>query len=443
MMKKVQIGIVCLFVLLLVSCGNSNKDCSVDNTFISISYDNAKGIITLSADDDVNRIYKITSDSYEIASDSFSSKKELNVLALLKKKKDIAKELALVASRNSNRLEVNVVIESLKDTMFTFVVPMTVPANQSICISGSCAPLISSSSSSSVESELRKWLFRTNQYMPDSLIYNLTGIYRTLVKSDKDEYRTTEDIPVLKSLSGQIFKVSSAMQADYYALAACTNQSYIDSYVEQLVGNNFSGMATSLSQPLPCKVNNSTNGILCIVLIGINKDWTYQQQPVGLVALDNVVIGEQNADVSKFDFKNNVRVMLPSNRPQIFGNANVLVTNSAGNGIACNVSFRVSFNGDIKTVTVKRTKELCYYSRYIGYDEETPGPKDYVIESSKHNSPHIFNMKLHLVDGDNFIPYVIEDYHGNTKSGKIIHRASFTRSDAPSINIDNNIDIYN
>lgn len=55
---------------------------------------------------------------------------------------------------------------------------------------------------------------------------------------------------------------------------------------------------------------------------------------------------------------------------------------------------------------------------------------------------HSFTMMLHLVDGDNYIPVVIEDNHGNKTEFELNERASFTRSNAPSINIDNNVNIY-
>lgn len=177
-------------------------------------------------------------------------------------------------------------------------------------------------------------------------------------------------------------------------------------------------------------------------MIGINNDWSYQQQPLGLVAIDNTVFGNQGSNNPYIVFKNNIRVNLPSNKPTIFGDANIRITHSAGNGIACNVTFLTTFSGDIKSISIRRTRELCYHDM-LGYDRETPGPKDFVVYTNKETSPHIFNIKLHWVDGDNFVPYVIEDYHGNKHEGKISYRASFERSNAPQINIDNNIDIYN
>ena len=49
---------------------------------------------------------------------------------------------------------------------------------------------------------------------------------------------------------------------------------------------------------------------------------------------------------------------------------------------------------------------------------------------------------MHFDDGDNEIPVTVEDYHGNKREYNVVVRAEFVRSDAPQIDIDNNIDIY-
>jgi hypothetical protein len=267
----------------------------------------------------------------------------------------------------------------------------------------------------------------------------MMGIYQTIAKTEKDEYRTEEEIPVMTSLRGKTYRITSQMQCDYYVLVACNSQSFIDSCVEELVGKSFKGAAISLSQPLSCMYYPNRCGYFCLFLIGINKDWSYEQQPLGLVAIDDVVADNSNTvfDAPSIDFKNNIRVILPANKPTLLGNYHIKIGNVDGNGVACNVSFEISFSGDIKCITIKRTKALCYYSPYLGYDQETPGPKDFVIESS----PSRFGAKFHLDDGDNFIPFVVEDYHGNKIEDNLIYTASFTYRDSPQINIDNNIDI--
>ena len=48
---------------------------------------------------------------------------------------------------------------------------------------------------------------------------------------------------------------------------------------------------------------------------------------------------------------------------------------------------------------------------------------------------------LHLSGGDNYIPIVIEDNHGNKREFELNEKAEFVWRDAPSVNIDNNINI--
>lgn len=422
---------------LLAACNNTSS-----KSFVRINYDENDGVITITPEGKRTWKYTISTASQQLASDTFSSIKSLNILNLLKKKKDVAKEMSLAAVKNNGALDIHLSIENLKDTTFSFIVPQTTYEVRKTSILGNCAPLSNASASTSDESNLRKWLYRSKSYLPDSLVARMTAIYRTLTKSDKDAYKPMSAIPVLKSLDGITFRIISDMKADYYALVACNKQSFIDSYVEQLIGANFAGAATSLAHPLSCKHKNGESGYFALVLLGINKDWTYQQLPVGLVAQDNT-IEQHSEDIVSIQLNGNTIINLPSNKPKIFGEAGLQITNSQGNGIACNVTFRAIYSGDIKSITVKRTRDLCYHSSILGYDEETPGPKNFVILTAKETSPHTFTVKLHLEDGDNHIPYIIEDYHGNRKEGKIIHRASFTRRNAPEINIDNDIDIYN
>lgn len=139
-------------------------------------------------------------------------------------------------------------------------------------------------------------------------------------------------------------------------------------------------------------------------------------------------------------YNNRIKVLYPNDRPKIFGGAIVSVTNFDGNGLECNVTFRVELSGDSKSATIQRRGELCYPSHYSG---NLFKPEDKVIYAKDHNGVYIFTYKMHFDDGDNIIPVIVEDYNGNKYRGSITVKAKFVRSNAPSINIDNNIDIYN
>lgn len=441
MVNKGFIGTVVLAVSSLV-CSCSHTPQKEERLFTAIEWVN--DTIVCVADTTQTKSLSISVLEEEIYSNnSFKGTWQHDVLTLIKNNSKDKLKIALYAARNGNQIPVRVKVSDAIDT--SFIMKLT-PIKETLTLSsirGNCAPLVSSSSNPDYITDVKRWLFRKNEHLSDSLLNNMIGIIRELNRTQYNDFVTKVDIPVLKSFSGTQYTVTSDMIADYYILYACSSQKEINDFVEEIVSNDFELTATSLNRPLHCYRNTNSNGYKCITLIGINKDWSYQQQPLGLVAIDNIVIGNQNYNNSQIVLKNNVRVNIPSNKQQIIGDADIRITRSPGNGIACNVSFLTTFRGDIKSITIRRTRELCYYSPYLGYDSETPGPKDFVIYTNKETSPHVFNIKLHLEDGDNFIPYIIEDYHGNKHEGKLIHRASFKRSDAPQINIDNNIDIYN
>lgn len=104
------------------------------------------------------------------------------------------------------------------------------------------------------------------------------------------------------------------------------------------------------------------------------------------------------------------------------------------------MTFRVELSGDAKSVTIQRRGELCFPDKYLGNHFR---PEDKVIYAKDHNGAYTFTYKMHFDDGDNIIPVIVEDYNGNKHKGSITVNAKFVRSNAPSVNIDNNIDIYN
>lgn len=195
-----------------------------------------------------------------------------------------------------------------------------------------------------------------------------------------------------------------------------------------------------MNVPLDCYRKSESNGYKCICLIALNNDWSYKIQPLGLVAVDNVAPVNSKSfyekDISFINFPNGVKVKFPSDKPIINGLCDVAITNSAGNGIECNVSFRINFEGDVKSITVKRTKKLCY-------DGWTHKVENKTIDLRDKTSPYSFTYNLHLKDGDNYIPIIVEDNHGNKREFELNERTHFVRNNTPSINIDNNIDIYN
>lgn len=363
----------------------------------------------------------------------------ISVIDIVRKCKD-KNETALLALKNKNTLPVNVKITGEIDTTFFCEIEPFYESERFFSISGECSPLISKYSNPSQSTDLKKWLFRNNEPLDDDNIKLLTGLVNQLSRNNTIEYNATTSIPVIHSFAGKKYRVNSSLKGDYYVLYACSDSKEINEFVEDIVANDFDLCSKSLNIPLDCYRKSESNGYKCICLIALNKDWSYKIQPLGLVAVDNIApVSSKSSyekDISFINFPNGVKVNFPPDKPNINGLCDVAITNSSGNGIECNVSFRVYFDGDVKSVTVKRTKNLCY-------DGWTHKVENKTIELKDKTSPYLFTYNLHLKDGDNYIPIIVEDNHGNKREFELNERAHFVRDNSPSINIDNNIDIYN
>ena len=375
---------------------------------------------------------------------------------------DNRKDIALNAAKNDFTHKVRLQINDVLDTVFNYRQTITVIPDENISFTGFGSPLVRKSKNSNADNELRIWLYRRQEHLDDVLFEIFRMIYTELSINGDNEYVPVGSIPVVHDIEGQKYKVKSDIQADYYAIVACQDQAYINQFIEQAVGNNFAGLSSSLSVPLTCHYKKGISGYMNVFLVCINKDWTYKQIPIATFALDNSAPESRFYDASSrlartryyyqsdntvsksepssLSYNDRIKVLYPSDKPKIFGDASVLITNWDGNGLECNVTFRVELSGDAKSATIQRRGELCYYNKYLGYHFK---PEDKVIYAKDHQGAYTFTYKMHFDDGDNIIPVIIEDYNGNKHKGSITVNAEFVRSNAPSINIDNNIDIYN
>lgn len=418
------------FIAFFVSCtGNTEKSQEVPSLSIT------KDSVFVSNTSDVQHKLTVSILNDNILSEDIGKNKSLSLLDLAKKCSD-KRELALTAVKNANTIPVNIKIDELIDTLVYYTIEPYNEEETSFSISGQCAPLVSKLSSASRSVDLKKWLFRKQAHLEDDQVKVFTGLVNQLARSKTTEYVTNSAMPVLHNFAGVKYNVKTNMEGEYFVLFAAKSSKEIDKFVEEVVANDFELCSKSPSGAMSCYRDVNSNGYMCISLIAIKKDWSYKIQPLGLVAIDNVVISQGNdANISSFNFPNNVKVLLPEEKPEIFGTCNVRSASGGGNGIECNVTFHIIQSGDIKSITVKRTKKLCY-------DSWTHKVENRVVYTKDIGSMHSFTMMLHLVDGDNYIPVVIEDNHGNKTEFELNERASFTRSNAPSINIDNNVNIY-
>lgn len=363
----------------------------------------------------------------------------ISLLDVVRKCKDKNKT-ALQAFKNKNVLQIKVIVENEIDTTYNYRISPYYEDDVTFSISGQCAPLISKFSNKTQAIDMKKWLFRKGEHLDNENIHLLCGLVNQLSKTTQTEYITSSTIPVIHSFSGLKYKVNSSIQADYYVLYACNSTKDIHKFVEDVISNDFDLCVKKLGGGMNCYRKSKSNGYKCICLVAINKDWSYKIQPLGLVAIDNLppitAITSYEDDILSINFQNKVKVILPSDKPQINGFCDVSIAHSDGNGVECNVSFQIVFAGDVKSVTIKRTKQLCY-------DSWTHKIENKVVDLTDKSSPYIFTYTLHFADGDNYIPVIVEDNHGNKREFELTKRAKFVRDNSPSISIDNNINIDN
>lgn len=417
-------------ILFLVSC-TSNQEKSQEAPSITITKDS----VLISNTSDKQYKLAICISNENILSEDVVKNKSLSLLELARKCSD-KRELALSAVKNDNKIPINIKLAESIDTLVYYTIEPYNEEETLFSISGQCAPLVSKLSSASRSVDLKKWLFRKKAHLDEEQVKMFTGVVNQLARSKSTEYVTNSSMPVLHNFAGIKYNVHTNMEGEYFVLFAAKSSKEIDKFVEEVVAHDFELCSKSSTGKMSCYRDVNSNGYMCISLIAIKKDWSYKIQPLGLVAIDNVVLSQGNeANITSFNFPNNVKVLLPEDKPEIFGSCSVRSASGGGNGIECNVSFHIIQSGDIKSITVKRTKKLCY-------DSWTHKVENRIVYTKDIGSMHSFTMMLHLEDGDNFIPVVIEDNHGNKTEFELNERATFTRSNAPSINIDNNVNIY-
>lgn len=456
--------LLAVFMGLLLAC-SSNK-VEENDKYVSATLSDDSQTIKIVTDSIDTYKYNLTVGDICLDSGNINKQKNISIWKQLKKYKE-PKELAFIGANSNSIYKIYLKISDKVDTIFNYKREIVKDSEIPIAFTGFGAPLIRRNVAVDVESDLRIWLYRNNRHLSDSLFNLFKSIYKDIIATDYIDYVPQGEIPVVHDIDGFKYKVNSDVKADYYAVVACQNQTFIDQYIEKLVGSNFKGVATSLSNALVCDYAKGTTGYRNVFLLCINKDWTYRQYPLSTFALDNEApnsefIGERvnfvrrrimnSYDSSRSErsdepkelrYKSNIRVVYPNKSPLIYGTALVEIPDWDGNGLECNVTFTVHFDGDTKSVTIqRRDKRLCYYNKYTGYHFE---PEDKVILAKEHKSPYTFSYQMHFEGGDYFIPVIVEDYHGNKTMGNVKVHAKFVRRDSPSINIENNIDnnIYN
>lgn len=437
----IAFSLICIFGMF--SCNQTNTR-NGNSTTVSIS----DGKITISDGYKQSVLIKIGIGDNISFSKDVKTNQETSILSLLKANRESYNDLALLLAQNNGNVSLKLNIEEVLDTTIIFHLDANDYLQYTTKVSsGSCSQLSGIYDAANVEGDIIKWLYRKNlRNVGDETINNMRLYLQELNRSEYKEYITKDGIPVITSFKGIEYKVTSDLIADNYYLFACKTEKEIEDFVEEMVSIKFDGASHSLNQSIPCFRGANSSGVICIFLIGIDNDWNYRIAPVGLVCIDNKkpftsikrlgalsTINETKTteDDDIILSKNKIRVKMPNNVPAINGYASLDTRDWGGNGISANVNFSVSFGGDVKSLAIERSGNLA---KWVGKDT-------FVLDLQGKTSPYIFTYELHLEDGDNYVPITITDIRGNKTEYKFNVACTMTRSNAPNINIDNNVDV--
>lgn len=313
------------------------------------------------------------------------------------------------------------------------------------------------------EAQIKKWLYINNLQISPSDISKMKGIADGLNPLSNGVLvgQPGKEISILKDLKGQRFNVRSNVKADYYYLFAANNYNEINDFVADVVSIDYQNSSRTLNTPLSCYRGKNSRGLLCVFLIGLNKDWSKEILPVGLVYLDQKApsiinkgqrkmtsaeaLAERMVGSSRANSNSTIHLDIDSiisdaidkmpkmsfselgltiERPSCSSWGRGSLTVSNGHFVGNTVNFNLEFWGDVYKLVV-----------------ELGQTKQELVLSGK-SSPYTYNCWLPLNIGDNNILITVYDKLGNSSSTN--YYISMVRiNDEPSIYIDNEINVYN
>ena len=348
-----------------------------------------------------------------------------------------ANEIALLSAKTNGEINVRFKIENKFDSTFVYRLPTGYVENYPSNIIGHCAPLKLINSGNEFKGNQKRWLYKNGANLQDSILNKFLGISQYLLKTNSTEFEVHDDIPIFPSFSGKQFTISSELPADYYVLFAASNQKEIDDFVEEIIANDFELTSKKVGK-MSCYRNLESGGYKCIFLIGINTDWSYSQLPLGVIGIDNLKPIKSNGGLlgvksqsTELNFKNNVRINLPSNIESLNGYFSIDTGDFRGD----DAQFTIIWSGDIESISIKREIHRDYQRYFMRPEVKT-------IKLSDKSSPYNFVYKLDLAIGDNFIPITVTDKRGNSFCFDL-NIPMVRVKDEPGINIDNNVNVYN
>lgn len=301
-------------------------------------------------------------------------------------------------------------------------------------VSGNAARLVKEENIVPKIEDIRKWLYDNNKYMDDSSIDLMYDIYKDLSYNKSNNYciENSVSIPVMKDFSGIKYRINTNMIADYYYLFATDNKLDLETFISDVVSDNFMGSLSNTNDAFSCYRSKDKGGLLTMFLIGIDKKWNKQIIPIGMVCIDNEppYITTQNESMTDDDYMNSaIRSMAMSSsnngysnnriKPKVenkfrcdtfknFGSLGFNITGIPSVNIRESITVRGNdFRGNVAEFAISFGKNV----KSITFEYKEVKRKLNLINKE---SPYIFNCYLPLNLGNNYIKINAEDIFGNT-----------------------------
>ena len=410
-----------------------------DTVYINIGEKNERKLIAYSwGTSNSSRVISITGDT------------AIFPLNLMRADTSLAYQLA----KNDGNIQLKFFIEDEIDTIFN--IALVLPSKDicdNISVVGTCAPLVSSYNSKEYAPKFRKWLYKRNlNNEPDSIIERIYEYYLLLENGRKvtniKEYCVEGEIPIIVSNTNKMlpqYRITSNMRADNYYVVLARNDKELNFLVEDICTNkaNYSSIE---SLPNTIKSYRATleSGLYCAFLVGINKNWSHQILPFGLICIDNYapedvrkiisIPNRPEEDFKRVTFKDKINIVISikdSQYPVYQGYAHITFGSFEGQGNVLSVPYTFDWGGDVRYIRITNEKTGDWYSILNA-------PKTIVIDTKKHTAPYSARFNTYLPTGDNLLPVEFEDVRGNVTKTTLMISTQAIRNN-PQINIDNTI----
>lgn len=341
-------------------------------------------------------------------------------------------------AQNKGNIKVDISVDGVKDT--TLNMPI-LPYDRTL-VMGTASPaarLHSSVKEENLESEIRKWAYRTlKNNVGDSTITNIATYSRALQRPDTFELIVDGPIPKYKNLSSVSFRVTSSLKSDHYYLMACQNDDDLDKMIEYYISNKFEGAANSISGSLKCHSLKDQEGLMCVFLVGINNDWSNTCIPCGAICIDRSspkfesltsIFGTTDSGATRSEYAGSIsfdkrKIKISSDSIPDHSGHWYVDTGQFEGWSPYRVPYTISWSGDVEKISI-----------YTGN-----GGKQTISVRDK-RSPYHTTISTYLHMGDNYIKVEAVDQAGNISQNEVYVSIARIKDDTPQIN--NDINIWN